>query len=440
MSRLTFTTTCLACFGVGVWLGTPYRANLLLPELLAAVILTICSWRKAWVSCIGWGTGILLATGIGFCHVATYRSRLPKLPEHIRVSEHGTIVGSPDNRDDENRLTIRTSYQGVSVTILVHTPPFPKFAFGDEVTLTGTADRATRIEDFDYPLFLERQGVTHTMKRARISFVSKGKEGITSTLYSIRSLLETRIANSIPEPEASLLNGILLGSRQQLSEELVVQLRKTGTSHVVAISGANITIVVELLVLLMPLYSRTSQRNATILIGFALSIATGASASVVRGSLAAALGASVRAAGRPRNSPNIVLLPAVCMLIANPLYLRADPSFQLSLAAYSGIIFLTPLVQRVFSLPLKYIPEVLRATFTETSAATLATLPISITSFGNVSWIGLIANPALLWMLPLITAFGGAYLVFPNQVTTSILWILLHSFLSSIRVFSKLPS
>lgn len=383
---------------------------------------------------------MLLATGTGFCHVATHRSKVPRLSDHVRISASGTVISSPDNRDDESRLTVRTSYQGVSVIVLVHVPPFPKYSYGDEISLSGTADKAVPIEDFDYPLFLERQGVTHTIKRAKVSFVRKGKGGVTSALYHVRELLETRVTNSIPEPEASLLNGILLGSRQQLSEELVAQLRKTGTSHVVAISGANVTIVVELLVLLLPLYTRRSQRNATFLIGFALSVATGASASVVRGSLAAALGASVKAAGRPRHSPNIVLLPAVCMLLANPLYLRADPSFQLSLAAYSGIIFLSPVVQRILRLPLRYAPGVLRATFTETTAATLATLPISITSFGNVSWIGLIANPALLWMLPLITAFGGVYLILPNQITTSILWILLHSFLSSIRVLSRLPS
>ncbi|CAN5132878.1 hypothetical protein BH11PAT4_BH11PAT4_1520 [soil metagenome] len=438
MSRLTFSTLCLLAFSVGVWVGTPRHDNLFHTELVLTGIFVILFWLKLWQSKLGGLTGILVAASIGVCHVASFRARVPKLPNEVPINVTGVVCESPDNRDSGSLITVAATVQGKEVRILAHVPPYPRFAYGEKVTLAGIAKRVEPIEDFDYPLFLERRGITHSMQRAKLYRTGEADRSVVGYLFNARAVLEARVGNTIPEPEASLLNGILLGSRQQLSEELVAELRATGTSHIVAISGANITIVVELLVTLLPLYSLRAKRNATQAIGAVLSIATGASASVVRGSIAAGLASTVKAAGRPSIPTSLVLLPATCMIIYNPLYLTADPSFQLSFAAYTGIVFLAKPLQRILAIPLKLLPAALQGAAVETLAATVGTLPVSLATFGSVSWIGLIANPAVLWLLPAITTFGGLFLIAPVRLVSDITWFLLHSFLGIIHLFNKL--
>jgi competence protein ComEC len=337
-------------------------------------------------------------------------------------------------------LFVNCQLEKKRVVFLAHAPPYPQYSYGQTVTIIGKAKQVSTFEGFDYPLFLERQGATHSIQNAQVALQSEAPLDLKKFLFSLRSYLERKIETHLPEPESSLLNGILLGSNQNLSEELTQTLRNTGTSHIVAISGANVTIVVGLLVLLLPLYTLKSQRNATIVISLLLITMTGASASVVRGGVVASLGSCVKAAGRRKNLCGIILLPACCMLMWNPLYLKADPSFQLSLAAYSGILLLSPSLEVLLGKIVSTLPSAVSSAFKETAAATLGTLPVSFLVFGSVSWLGLLVNPAVLWLLPVITILGGIFLIIPISLVGNLLWLALHVFLEIILTFSHVFS
>lgn len=394
---------------------------------------------KGWKHIVGVVIALSCSYILGFTYVAHHRSHFPNLGETLQLTKvRGEIVSLPTNYAAESRVVIKLSHHGRDTRILTKIPPYPRFAYGDIILVSGVAKRPEVIDNFDYPLFLEKQGINHVIQKGSLTFVEHGDTSVQSLLYRFRAKLEARSEGLIPEPEASLLNGILLGSRQNLPQSLTEELRATGTSHIVAISGANITIVVNLLVALLPFSSLRAKFRETVLIGLCLSLMTGASASVVRGSAVACLASFVRVRGRKSNVWGLIFFPATCMILINPLYLKSDPSFQLSLSAYVGITLLAKPLTATLKKSLTLVPETLRGALIETAAASIGTLPVSLLQFGSLSWIGLLANPAVLWLIPFITILGGIFLLYPLPILTTVLWFLLHMFLTIIHLFSRL--
>lgn len=230
----------------------------------------------------------------------------------------------------------------------------------------------------------------------------------------IRNWFASGVREVIDEPQVSLGLGYLLGQRRGLPEELDAALVAAGLTHVVVASGYNLTILVRLA---RRLFEKVSKYLAFIsasgmILGF-IAI-TGMSPSMSRAGLVAGLALLAWYYGRKFHP--LVLLPfamAVTLLI-NPAYAWGDLGWQLSFAAFGGVMIVAPLVQAYFFGDKK--ERTLRRILIETISAQISTLPIILVAFGQFSTIAPVANLLILPFVPLamlltfIAGIGGLIL------------------------------
>ena len=129
--------------------------------------------------------------------------------------------------------------------VLVQAPPFTDFRYGDRIRAAGTRSVQTPTDsgDFSYREYLARQGVYLIMSRPRASVLARD-QGFAPLAWlapftgcAFKARAKSIIAQILPEPQASLLTGILLGDESGISKSVQEAFRTTGTSHIIAISG-----------------------------------------------------------------------------------------------------------------------------------------------------------------------------------------------------------
>lgn len=233
--------------------------------------------------------------------------------------------------------------------------------------------------------------------RAEMEKISRPEPG--DIALRIRDWFAGLVRTAIPEPEASLGIGYLVGQRRTLPDELDMALKIAGLTHIVVASGYNLTILVRLARRLFEKVSKYLSLMASGGMIAAFVAVTGLSPSMSRAGLIAGL--SLLAWYYGRKFHPLVLLPfavAVTVLV-NPSYAWGDVGWQLSFAAFAGVMILAPLLQAFYFGQKK--PGTLRQILGETIAATLCTLPILLYTFGYISNIAIVANLLILPLVPL---------------------------------------
>ncbi|MFQ5875969.1 MAG: ComEC/Rec2 family competence protein, partial [Dehalococcoidia bacterium] len=179
------------------------------------------------------------------------------------VAVRGVIVTYPEPRGalSQFRFNIRAikadgAWEKASGAALVRTRPSPDlvelreppyFRYGDSLQLTGQLQEPPRLGDFDWRDHLAREGIHSLMARPQVTFLG-ANEGAASLgfIYDVRADMARGIARALPEPQASLSHAMLLGLRTTLPSELREDLADTGTTHLIAISGLHVGILVGL--------------------------------------------------------------------------------------------------------------------------------------------------------------------------------------------------
>ena len=134
--------------------------------------------------------------------------------------------------------------------------------YGDQVRISGKPETPSENESFSYQDYLARKGVHSLVSFPRLEVLSSGHGNpLLATLYRFR-LKGYEVLNSIlPQPQAALLSGILLGLDQDLPDDLVLAFQETGTAHIIAISGFNIAIISAFFFWLFRLLATRSSRS-----------------------------------------------------------------------------------------------------------------------------------------------------------------------------------
>ncbi len=218
-----------------------------------------------------------------------------------------------------------------------------------------------------------------------------------SRLYAFRQLMQQRVGATIPEPYASLAIGLLTGTNDDFDTNFKHDLQSTGTTHLVAVSGYNLTIVA----LLLQRIGRRVNPNAGMLLALlgitGYIVLAGASPSILRGAIVAILSLFITIHGRIQHRLPLVLLSAVILSIISPLGMLYSLSWQLSFLAFAGILFLSPIITP----PLERLGGEIGASFGETLSATLMVVPLTILQFGLISPISPFVNALVLLFTPL---------------------------------------
>ena len=271
-------------------------------------------------------------------------------------------------------------------------------------------------------LFDARKGIFFrcrgTISARRIANASPWN--IEVMLSSWRAWITARIYRLIPGDEGALLAGILYGERGLTAQESAA-FRMAGMTHIIAVSGSNISIVIGLFVPLF-LFLGYRRKSAIIFSGLGVllfSIFVGAGASVLRAALMGWLAIVARIFGRRADANHLLLLVGTILIIFDPWALGYDAGFALSFLATWGLLVPGQVIIKY----LKWIPEAgeLREAFSTTLAASLATAPYQMWAFGSVSLLGLVTN---LFAIPL-TAFTMTWGAIACVIGDWIPWIVL---------------
>jgi competence protein ComEC len=276
------------------------------------------------------------------------------------------------------------------------------------------------------------------------------REESTLLLQPLRERFEHSLNRGLPEPEASLASGIILGRDRQFPEETAEAMRRTSTLHLVAVSGYNITVVAAAILKFLELL--TLQRKLAWwfslfgIVSFVLLV--GAPASAVRAGIMGLLVLLAKQAGRISDARNLITFAAALMLLAEPSLFRWDLGFQLSFLATIGILYVSPVllswITRAQNLGFQK-PSILKEITADTLGAQLMVAPWILYTFGTISLVGLFANIFVLPFIPLsmffsfLTGLGGLISEGLGRIVGLLAFLLLHYILWVIEFFGRLP-
>ncbi len=365
------------------------------------------------------------------------------------VSITGIVVDAPDIREDNQKLTVEEDMSGILTKILVTTSLGENYRYGDEVRVAGNIEKPENfITDqgkvFDYVNYLKKDRILYVINYGDIEILSRGHGNkVKSALFDIKNKFLEKINLAVRSPENLLLGGLILGEKSAFSDDLRQSFIDTGTIHIVALSGYNITIVSEWF---MKLFSFLPQNFAIGAGIFAISLfilMTGASSTALRAGVMATLALYARASGRNYDVARALLCAGVIMIFINPMILAFDVSFQLSFLATIALIFFTPKIEKYFL----WVPKrgKLRDVVTVTFAVYLFVLPFILYKMGNLSLVALPANILVLPLIPLtmvagfLTGFLGLINYFLSVPMGFVSYFLLHYELGAIKTLSSVP-
>jgi len=297
-------------------------------------------------------------------------------------------------------------------TVAVYAPQFPARKAGDELEVTCALQDTSEFGKGAQAEKLHKDGVWAVCDDARIRVLAENRLARgAGLLNTFRTQVDAHVQGLFNEPYAGLLGGILYGARAGVSAQLLTDFQRTGLSHVMAISGYNITIMVTALSILAVYTGMRRQHAFWILTGMLILfvIFTGASASVVRAGVMGFLVLLARQMGRGSAITRVLLLSASILVLFNPRVLMFDVGFQLSYLSTVGLVYGVPLLEKIFD----RVPEMfgLKEITLCTAAALIATTPLILYQFGRFSLIAPVANLLVLPFIPMTMAFGFAALI-----------------------------
>jgi competence protein ComEC len=288
---------------------------------------------------------------------------------------------------------------------------YPKYEYGDVLQFAAIAETPFETEEFSYADYLKIFRVNSVLKLKGKVEVLESNPTFLTYLYRFKMVLVSRVEAILPEPYASLGNGLLLGLRKGFTDEQTEKLKITGLTHIVAVSGYNVSLVILLVDRFLFFIPRNFKYFIMVLFIIIFAFVAGLSASVVRACIMGGLAVSVLQFGYSSNLLRSLLLTALIMILWNPAILFFDLGFQLSFFATMGVVFLSK------SFKFTWVPDKfgLRESLVLTMAAQIATLPTMIYYFGSISLISPLANILVAPFLPILMLLSFFVIIFFNN-------------------------
>jgi len=383
--------------------------------------------------------------------------------DHGPATLEGVVVAEPDVRETVAYLRLRaerlTFPDGRTLDVeglaLVRVSRYPSFAYGDRLRVTGPLATPPEGEDFSYRDYLARQGIHSLIENGRAVRVGSGEGNpLVAALLAFKRRAQTTIAAILHEPSASLLTGILLGNDNGIPADLMDDFSATGTSHIIAISGFNISIIAGIFAAVARRLAGP-RRAAPIAIGGVVlyTILVGASAAVVRAAIMGSLYLLGRHLRRATFAPTSLAAAALLMTALDPFTLW-DMGFQLSFAATVGLmLYATPLQRGAVALLSRLIPPERAAravgwvseSLLVTLAAQITTIPLILYAFHRLSLVTLLTNLLILPVQPAVMICGGvatlaglAWLP-AGRVLGWLAWLPLTYTIEAVRLTARVP-
>ncbi|TET18292.1 MAG: DNA internalization-related competence protein ComEC/Rec2 [Dehalococcoidia bacterium] len=381
------------------------------------------------------------------------------------VEIKGMVNADPEVRDKTTHLHLSATeikldkeWQEASGTALLFVPRYPTYEYGDVLLVTGRLETPPQLNDFDYKGYLAHQGIYSTMLYPKIEILEKGK-GFKplAWVYSVRNRLSQSLAEVLPEPQASLAQGITLGIRGNIPSSVKADFSRTGTAHLLAISGLHLSIIAGILISIgIWLFGRRHYLYIWLALGtiWLYALITGMHPPVVRGAIMASLFLTAELLGRQRSAITSLAFAAAIMVGISP-HILWDAAFQMSFMAMVGLIFIFPLFRALGrkaviatlgeDRPAAPLANITTDSFSITLGAIIGVWPLVAYYFGIISFVGPPATFLALPALPGIIITGAlagslGLIALPiAQVIGWLAWLFLSYLLLVVKAFAATP-
>jgi len=355
------------------------------------------------------------------------------------IETTGTIVSDPERGSGNQSFIFQFENGG---RILVRTARFPEFAYGDYVSIQGSVKKPKA----EYARILAKDRVAGLMSFADVQKIEAGRGSfIKRALFTFKNKAIAIFPKILPPEKAAFLAGITLGERAQFSEEFEEAMSLSGTTHLVALSGYNVTIIgLAIGATLGQFLRRRSSFVLTVLVITGFVFMTGAEASIVRAAIMGVIVLIANQVNRLYHFRNAITFAALLMALFNPKVLVFDVGFQLSFLALLGIVYFRPAIIKMFRISTEPGFFSWRENALTTVSAQLAVLPLLLSNFGTFSLSSFAANILILSAIPITMLFGFLIMAagFLSYYVALVLGWIANIFLSYevglIRFFSQL--
>jgi len=401
--------------------------------------------------------GLVILIG-AMAYYAHFDQGYPPCTSDGEITFTGRIVTKPEIDYKQQKLVVETeifnatTQRNQPAKLLVTLPRFPQYHFGEKLEIAAVVEQPVVLDGFDYAGYLKGKLITGTVRNpANVSFVAANSGfgwKIAEALYDTSSYFEQALNRVIPEPQASLASGILLGIKRNISDEFMSSLQKTGLTHIIALSGFNVTIIIAIFMNLVCVYlGKKKSFWLGLLFILAFVVMTGACSSVVRAAIFSMMLIFGKTIGRRGDQTNLMLVAAVAMVLFNPFIIRSDLGFQLSFLAFAGLIYFSPIFEKIIDKfdGHRVISDFWKHSLSETLGAQLAVAPLILLQFGTVSFISPAANLLVVFIVPyamIITFWVGiaSMIYYPlGKLVALLLWPFLEYIIVIVNWLARVP-
>lgn len=447
-------------FFLGVGAGDVFRGGSDFFWMMIVVVLIFVIFMRfvgRWPVSAVWSVPFFFVIGVIRISLATGGANITDvyyfndIPQKITIE--GVVSTQPELRNNAQYIMMSSEKiyfpEGVfevSGRVLVKAGTFPSYQYADKLKVSGQLLSPADFEGFSYRDYLAKDNVYSVMYRPYISLLDKERGNFAgvdffAAIYWLKSLIKGRIETYLNEPAAGIALGLLIGARSSIPQEILDDFQMTGLTHILAISGYNITLIINVFALLMGGAGRRPRFWVTCAMIAVFAVLTGLSASVVRASVMGVLAILAGYVGRKGAGLQMLMFSGFLMVVVNPLILLRDISFQLSFLSTMGLLVLLPLIENLF----KKLPPLISESLAVTLAATVFTTPIVLLNFERFSLISPFANVIFLPLIPMIMfmsflAFCGSLIFAPlAYFFASVSWFLIEILLNGVRFVAEIP-
>ncbi|MBI3046489.1 MAG: ComEC/Rec2 family competence protein [Candidatus Harrisonbacteria bacterium] len=344
---------------------------------------------------------LFILVGSGYYEAANYFQEKINLPFDQKQELKGVVVRLEQSAaKQELVLNLEEPYRG---KIKINARRYPGFEYGDSVRVIGVIKKPPLISENYY----KKEGISGLINFPAIELLEKEQGNfIKASLLDFKEKIVGTFKKFLPQEKAALLAGLTLGAREDFSKELQEKMSLSGTTHLVALSGYNISVISITIASLFGLFlSRSVSFYASVLVIILFVLMTGGEASVVRAAIMGIIAIMAKESERIFSIRNAIIIAAFLMVLANPKVLVFDLGFQLSFFALLGIVYLLPVLEKLFKIKSPGVLKWKENTLT-TLSAQLAVIPFLLGAFGKFSVFSLVSNVLIAEAIPITMALG----------------------------------
>lgn len=375
---------------------------------------------------------------------------LKQYQEHY-VYLYGKVVSDPDVDVDNTKLTIQARYveldgqkRGTREKVLVSVGEDEQtWRYGDIVSVEGIIiGPMEQMNDkgFSYESYLRARGIAATMycDEGQVR-VYRNEAGFP---WKMKKFVLAQIDRFVPGDAGALLKGITLGDKSSFTVEMITIFARAGISHIVVVSGMHMSILMLFVMYLckrLGLKKRARAVAGTIVVFFFMCM-VGFTPSVMRAGITCIIAMLAVLLRRKKDFLTTMAVAAAAVTMLNP-YSLFDVSFQLSFTATIGIVYLAEPIKKLVD----FLPETLAEIIAMSVAANIATLPVVVWYFSDVSVIAVLSNVLIVPFVNIL--FIGTFFmamvggIFPplGSVLGYLLGALAHTILYLAKQLAALP-